>query len=162
MVISGDHGAVGRQNDSTRERRDQENIRMSQYLEFACGWPDVYSLGSGTVLDSLRISKDVDLPQARFWIRVDYPEPWINPSYGYRRDQEKYQDLEFVYGYRHVPDTSPRNPRSPMTSEPGLSPLVSQCLPRRKCLQVSVTANSGQRLRLSQSAPSIFIYAQGI
>ncbi|KAI8500265.1 hypothetical protein Bbelb_218310 [Branchiostoma belcheri] len=32
-------------------------------------------LGSGTVLDSLRVSKNVDLPQGRFWIRADYPEP---------------------------------------------------------------------------------------
>ncbi|KAI8483934.1 hypothetical protein Bbelb_383240 [Branchiostoma belcheri] len=34
-------------------------------------------LGSDTVLDSLRVSKKVDLPQARFWINVDYPEPYL-------------------------------------------------------------------------------------
>ncbi|KAI8488297.1 hypothetical protein Bbelb_338930 [Branchiostoma belcheri] len=31
-------------------------------------------LGSDTVLGSLRVSKSEDLPQARFWIRVDYPQ----------------------------------------------------------------------------------------
>ncbi|KAI8500244.1 hypothetical protein Bbelb_218100 [Branchiostoma belcheri] len=33
--------------------------------------------GSGTVLDSFRVSKNLDLPQARFWIRADYPEPCL-------------------------------------------------------------------------------------
>ncbi|KAI8488177.1 hypothetical protein Bbelb_340260 [Branchiostoma belcheri] len=37
-------------------------------------WLNGLGLGSGTVLDSLRVSKNVDLPQERFWIRVDYPK----------------------------------------------------------------------------------------
>ncbi|KAI8511777.1 hypothetical protein Bbelb_108770 [Branchiostoma belcheri] len=41
-------------------------------------FPVSVGLGSGTVLDSLRISKNVDLPQARFWTRVDYPEPGLD------------------------------------------------------------------------------------
>ncbi|KAI8509583.1 hypothetical protein Bbelb_120110 [Branchiostoma belcheri] len=35
-------------------------------------------LGSGKVLDSLRVSKNVDLPQALFWIRVDYLEAYLS------------------------------------------------------------------------------------
>ncbi|KAI8499282.1 hypothetical protein Bbelb_230460 [Branchiostoma belcheri] len=37
-------------------------------------------IGSGTLLDSLRVSKNVAILQARFWIFLDYPEPYLSVS----------------------------------------------------------------------------------
>ncbi|KAI8511747.1 hypothetical protein Bbelb_108470 [Branchiostoma belcheri] len=88
-------------------------------------------LGSGTVLDSLRVSKNVDLPQARFWIRVDYPEPYLSMILDKARFWNLYTTVSKAFSepHPHACITTFSAPRKNPGSHHGETPAVQSSVP---------------------------------